>query len=496
MTHPAYETLVKKVRETSVVRTVEELLEWDQEVAMPKSEATLQIRGLQQETLAKIHHELETSPTIGNALAVLSEESDLTPEERALVREVQWRYNRETQVPNVLASSLAALKTEAQEAWKNARGENDYGKFAPYLERMVEACRQRATYINPNIDPYEVLLQDYESGLTLDEMRSFLGTIKDGIRPLLDDVCNARQPDDSFLRRDVSENTQMMFCKDLARKIGFDFSKGRLDVSTHPFTGADYGRITTRFSDGWWSTINSMIHEVGHGKYEHNLPLEYFGTPLGSPRSLSVHESQSRLWENQIGKSEAFWEHFFPQLQSAYAPTFNDVSVTDFLRAVNKVGSTLIRVNADELTYNLHVILRFELEQDLINGRLAVRDVPEAWNAKMQESLGIRPPTDAQGCLQDVHWSCGSIGYFSTYVVGSMLAAQEYVALKRDIPDLDDQIVRGEFGAIDAWLQTNIHRHGCRYSTKELIERATGKPPNPEDYLSYLNTKFRRARNS
>jgi carboxypeptidase Taq len=289
-----------------------------------------------------------------------------------------------------------------------------------------------------------------------------------------------------LLSKEVAVEKQSDFNTFIAKAIGYDFSKGRLDVSAHPFTSC-YGRITTRYNDGWWPAISGTIHEAGHGMYEHNLPLKYFGIPLGQYCSMSIHESQSRLWENNVGKSKNFWKYFLPKLTESYDL---DVDLDDFYKIINQVEPTLIRVDADELTYSLHIILRFEIELGLIEGNINFEKLPEVWNEKFRAYFDIVPPNDSLGVLQDIHWSWGNIGYFPTYTLGSMIAAQLFAAAEKDIPSLATNLGEGKFDELRSWLNEKIWSHGKRYLTKEIIRNATGKNPDPDDYLNYLGKKY------
>jgi len=484
-----YHRFLSLVRKAGIVGSVIELLQWDQEVVLsPKAEHR---RSQELGVMAALHHELLLSDELGRLLEVLRHERSLSDEQQALVREVAWDYDRASKVPNELVGLIAETTSQALPVWRSAREKNDFSLFAPVLEKIISLKKEYAAAINPDTHPYEVLFQDYEPGIPLVDAASLLEAVKKGIIPLLGKLRVVQQPDGAFLHQEVPVEQQVLLNKEVARLIGYDFEKGRLDTSTHPFTGW-FGRITTRYSDGWLSALFSTIHEAGHGMYEHNLPEEFFGTPLGEACSLSVHESQSRLWENVVGRSLPFWRFFFPRLKEAYAPVLDNVAFDEFVRVVNKVEPGFIRVEADEVTYSLHIILRFQVEQELITGKLLVKDLPQRW-ARLCDELGLPvPPSDKLGVLQDVHWSHGSFGYFPTYVLGSVMAAQLFAAAKKDIPFLDDLIARGSFKELRSWLKEKVHVHGRRFSTKELVERATGKPLSADDFLHYLREKYAR----
>ena len=486
MSKQDYDELVSLTEKHGVFDSISELLEWDKETIMPRGAS--QIREKQREILEYQTHTNATNPRIGEILKTM-DRSTFSEEQIAQVREIERNYKTKTCIPAELVKKEVRLKPRALASWKKAREENDFSIFETPLSEFVEIQKQKAHHINKKAHSYQTLLNEYERGFSLEEINTIFSRIKTTCVPLIKQIAVAAEPDTSFLSRDIPEEKQMLFFKEIASFLGFSFEKGRLDISVHPFSSA-YGRITTRFTDGWWGAIGSVIHELGHGKYEHNLPFDNFGTPLGNARSLGVHESQSRLWENHVGKSHSFWSGYFGTLKQSYAPYLDDVSFEKFYRAINVVRSDFIRVNADELTYTLHIVIRFEIEKALIEGSLDVKDIPSAWNKKTEEILGITPPNDTLGCLQDIHWGYGEFGYFPTYTIGSMLAAQLWNAAKREIPFLDSLVYEGNFSPLNNWLEKKIHRHGCRYSTKELIYRATGKEPSVDDYVSYLYKKF------
>lgn len=479
-----YEQLITLVKDAGILASVGEVLEWDEEVVMPP--AAIDQRALQKGMIAAISHRLFTTPEIGRLIREVKQQK-LTDEQQAMVREIEFDYQRATKVPETLVKEQEEVTTIAQEKWKQARADNNFTAFAPHLNKIIELKKQEAAAIDPTRNPYEVLVEEYESGIPIDEIRSIFSTIKEGLVPLITKISKAPKIDASFLQRNIPIAAQKRFSKFLARYISYDFTKGRLDESTHPFTSC-YGRITTRYTDGFTGTIGSTIHEAGHGKYEHGLPFEHFGTPFGESRSLSIHESQSRFWENQVGKSFAFWKGLFPRLKKAYK--LQDIDQETFYKAINIVQPGLIRVNADEVTYTMHIILRFEIEEALISGKLSVNELSKVWNKKMKDYLGIDVPDDTHGVLQDIHWSAGLIGYFPTYTLGSMIATQLFEAATRDIAGLEEKMAFGDFQQLYAWMHDKIYQHGRRYTTKELIKLATGEEPNSRTYLAYLEKKF------
>lgn len=480
-----YNKLVELVKDAGIIGSVRELLEWDELVTMPPG--TVERRGLQKAALAAHHHKLATSDKIGELISK-AESERLNDEQKAMVREIKFDYEREKKVPEQLVKELQITTTQANEAWEKAREKNDFASFAPHLKKIIELEKQKAKAINPEKKPYEVLVEDYESGISLDEMRKIFGEIKKQLVPLIEKISKAKQHEDKMLHEKVPLVKQKTFNEMLAKYIGYDFTKGRLDESTHPFTGFD-SRITTRYTDsGVHMAMLSTIHEAGHGKYEQGLAEEHFGTPLGQARSMSVHESQSRLWENHVGKSMAFWKGMFAKLQKEYK--MQNVSLEQFYQAINKVTPNLIRVDSDEVTYTMHIILRFELEEALIDGKIQVEDLPKEWNKRIKEYLHIDVPDDAHGVLQDIHWSAALIGYFPTYALGSLMAAQIFETAKKSISGLEQKIEAGDFKELNKFLAEKIHKPGRRHTTKELIKLATGEEPNTQAYINYLQNKF------
>ncbi len=477
-----YETLLEIYKKSAILESISEVLEWDHEVMMP--EGALPIRARQSSTLAALGHDILTCDEMRDLLVAL-EKGNFNSDQVANIREIKRSSERAKNVPNELVQELEDTRIKGVEAWKDARKKSDYTLFSSHLGKVFELSRKVAEYIDPNTHPYEVLLEEYEQDISIEEIRNHLNKIKEHLVPLIAKIKD-QEIDDSLLLKDVALEKQSKFNNYIAKAIGYDFSKGRLDVSAHPFT-ACYGRITTRYNAGWWSAISGTIHEAGHGMYEHNLPIESFGTPLGQYCSMSVHESQSRMWENNVGKSKYFWKKFFPELRKSYDL---DIELDDFYKIINKVEPSFIRTEADELTYSLHIILRFEIELGLMEEKISVKNLPEVWNEKFREYFGIVPPDDSLGVLQDIHWSCGNIGYFPTYTLGSMIAAQLFAAAEKDIPNLAINIGEGRFDELISWLNKKIWSNGKRYLTKELIRNATGKDPGPDDYLDYLKNKY------
>ena len=488
----AYEEFLDRVRRIANLREAASLLHWDQEVMMP--EGGTPARSQQLSTLSATRHELLTDEETGQLLETL-EAADLDDEQAAAVREIRREYDRATQVPTDLVEEISATTSEAVPVWEEAKEEDDFSIFAPTLEKLVELRREYAAHIDPDADPYEVLFAEYEPYLDLSVAEDTLTTLRDELVPLVDAIReSSADPNTELFDGEFAADRQEDACRKALDLLGYDWDRGRLDTAPHPFSlGTQFdARVTTRYDEAdALGSITSTIHEFGHANYTLGLPQDDYGTPLGKDRDLTVHESQSRLWENHVGRSRGFWKAFLPQLREQFPDALADAAVEDAYEATNQVyEDNLIRVEADELTYHMHIVVRFEIERELISGDLDVEDVPEAWNDKYEEYLGIRPDTDAEGCLQDIHWAHGSFGYFPTYSLGSVLAAQLFAAARRELDDLDEQIENAEFDGLNGWLRENVHQHGARYTTDELVELATGESFTPEYFLKYVKGKY------
>ncbi len=487
----AIDRLKAHLADVNALRTAVSVLEWDMQCFMPPGGA--KARAAHVGALGRMAHELFTSDQTGNLLEDARSEAEPGSEGAALVRVAKRSFDLDTKVPASLVEEKLRMGAEGHEAWVKCRANNDFPSFAPYLEKNFDIARREAEYLGYEHDIYDPLLDRFEEGAAAADVRAMFESIK---APLVDLVARIKespnQPDDSKLHGKWDESKQRAFTESLVRAIGYDFDRGRQDTAPHPFcTTFSVGdvRLTTRFKDYIGSAIFGSLHEAGHGMYEQGSPMEWDRTPLAGGVSLGVHESQSRTWENIVGRSKAFWKRFLPDLQRSF-PELAEMSLDEWYRAVNKVQPSFIRVEADEVTYNLHILVRFELECDLLTGALAVKDLPEAWNAKYEAYLGVRPKTDSEGCLQDVHWSGGTVGYFPTYSMGNLLSYQIWNALTRDLGDTDSLMEKGDFAPILGWLREQVYRHGCRYTPKELVMRVTGKPMGTEDYLSGITEKY------
>ena len=491
-----YDRLLASSREISTLESIGELLSWDQETYMPP--AATDARSEQRTLVATLMHQRLVSEQLGEAIERLhgSEELEaLGAEAVANVRELRRRHQRERKVPADLVQQIARTTALAHQPWVQARKENKLQLFAPWLERLVNLKKQWAEAVGYDAEPYDALLDEYEPEMRSQELHPLFDQLRSVLIELLGRIqASPLKPTESLFRGLFDLDKQREFGVKVASELGFNFHRGRLDTSAHPFcTGLAETdvRLTTRYdaADPTKSLLG-IIHEAGHGMYEQGLLEEHRGTPMGSAVSLGVHESQSRWWENFIGRSRPFWEHYLPELQACFPAMLDAVALPEFLLAINQVRPSLIRVEADEVTYNLHILIRVELERELFSDALRVAELPDAWNERMDHYLGIRPSNDSDGVLQDIHWSMGGFGYFPTYTLGNLYAGQLDHQLRQDIPDVQRRISHGQFGELREWMGSRIHRHGSLYPPAELIREVTGLEPDSRFFLDYLNRKY------
>lgn len=492
----AYRELLTQWRKASLFRSAEAVLEWEQQTYMPPRGT--EHRGDQLALLAGCRHDCATDPRIGDLLGELESSSwakdELSPAAVNL-REIRREYDRQTKLPKALVEELARTTAQAQREWAEARRNNDFPRFLPWLDKVFDLTRQKAAALDPDKPPYDVLMDEFEPGANADAVAQLFRDLRRPLVDLVSAVAGAkRRPDDAVLARTYPVDRQKFFGEMAAGEIGFDFQRGRLDETVHPFCatlGPHDCRITTRYNPRRFNeAFFGILHETGHGLYEQGLDVAHFGEPMGEAASLGVHESQSRLWENAVGRGLPFWRRFFPRARALFRDALADVSLDQFHCAVNKVAPSLVRVEADEVTYNLHVLIRFELERALVLKDLAPQGLPAAWNEKYREYLGIAPLDDASGCLQDVHWSHGLIGYFPTYTLGNVYAAQLWDKADADLGGLDEILQRGEFRVLLDWLRERVHRHGKRFLPERLMREATGSPPSAAALVRSLRRKF------
>lgn len=497
-TTTAYEELIGLVKEATLLRSTAGVLAWDQETMLPPGGIEHRSRQLAQ--IARLAHGMATDPRIGDLLDRCEDDPDLTADPHsdtaANLREIRRQYDRATKLPADLVSEMASTRSRAQHEWAEARQASDFSRFAPWLEKNLRLVREAADHYGWEAERWDALAEGFEPDMRATGIEEVFGPLRDRLAGLVDELLGGpKRPDTDFRTIEVPIERQRDFVRFVTERMGFDYSRGRLDTSTHPFcSGTHPGdvRLTTRFRpDNVGDALSSTMHEAGHGLYEQGLPPQHVGTPLGDVASLGLHESQSRMWENQVGRSEAFWRWCHPKLAEFFGDAFSSLSPDDVYGAMNTVERSLIRVEADEATYNLHIMVRFELERALVGGNLDPGDVPGAWNEKYREYVGVDVPDDARGCLQDVHWSMGAFGYFPTYTLGNLYCAQLFERAREDVDDLDECFARGEFEALTAWLNENVHAYGGRYRAAELCERVTGEPLSPEPLLRHLEGKLR-----
>jgi carboxypeptidase Taq len=483
-------------RETAMLESTQQLLEWDERTYMPPEAG--EYRAEQVAYLAGLIHQRHTDPRLGEWLTQLAESplaADPHSEAGCTIRQMRREYDKKTKLPESLVKELTRLTVRGQQTWVVARKNNDFAAFAPVLGQIVALKRQEAEALGYEDCIYDALLDTYEPDEKTANVRRVLAALRDDLTPLVQAIAESdRAPKLDILKRIYPAAVQEAFGKEAAARIGFEFPAGRLDVTHHPFctnVGPRDTRITTRYDERFFpSAFFGILHEAGHGIYDQGLPAEHYGLPAGKYVSLGIHESQSRMWENLVGRSREFWEFFFSAAKKAFSHALDDVSLNEFYFAINDVRPSLIRVEADEATYNLHIIIRFELEQELIEDRLRVNDLPAAWNEKYRQYLGIEPPTDADGVLQDVHWSAGLIGYFPTYSLGNLYAAQLFRQADEDLGNLPQRFALGQFLPLREWLREKIHSQGQRYTAAQLVENITGRPLDHKPLIDYLRKKL------
>ncbi|NDD59206.1 MAG: carboxypeptidase M32 [Chlamydiae bacterium] len=496
---PHYQDVLKISRIAAHLEAIQSLLGWDQETYMPPS--AIEFRSQQHEIIASQIHKHQTSHDFQQALSNLIDLAtgqikipSLSNAGKAAAREWRRDYLKNTKLPLSFVEKFAKATSISQHVWMQAKQHNDFQSFAPHLKNCIELCKEKANYLGYEEHPYDALLDLYEPGMKTSIISPIFSKLKIALKELIKEICAKKNPSYPFLLREFPAVQQLEFSKNILQAFGFSNEYSRLDQSAHPFCSAlnplDI-RMTTRIVNGYpLSNIFSVIHEAGHGIYEAQLNIHEYGSPLGSAISLGIHESQSRFWETFIGKSHAFWRHFFPILNKKFPQSLSDVDLNNFYCAINEVRPSLIRVEADEVTYCLHVILRFEIEIGLVEGSIQVEDLPEVWNEKMIDLLGISPLSDAVGCLQDIHWSMGAIGYFPTYALGNIYAAQIFQAFEEHHSNWEERVGMGEFLFIREWLQTHLHQYGREFTPCEIIKKITDNHLDSTPYIKYLRDKF------
>jgi len=494
--HDPFPAAVAHARRVGVLGSIDALLGWDERTKMPPAAGAH--RADQAAALAAVVHRERTDPRQGERLERLLDDPRAragTPQEQATIRLLHRDFAKQARLPTRLVEELARTGVEAQQAWSRAREESSWPVLAPWLERMFALKREQAACQLPEADRYDSLMDDYEPGARWPAVAERFTRLRAGIVPLVQACVAAKQrPSDALLRRRFPLESQRRFVREVAARIGFDFDRGRLDTTDHPFCttiGPDDCRITTRWDEHFLPTaLYGVLHEAGHGLYEQGLPRDWFGLPPGEAASLGIHESQSRLWENLAGRSQAFWEWCFPLARAAFPEALGDADAAAVHEALLVVEPSFIRVEADEVTYNLHVMLRFDLERAVVLGELDVADLPAAWNDRFEKDFGMRPPSDAAGVLQDIHWSAGLIGYFPTYTLGNMFAAQLMEAAEREVGPFAPQFAAGQFEPLLGWMRQHVHAAGRMLESDPLVERATGRPVSETWLLESLRERY------
>jgi len=488
--------LKRRLLEIGDLNFASAVLSWDQATYMPAGGATA--RGRQTAILSKLAHEKSIDPALGRLLDSLEPYGEGLPNESddaSLIRVVRRDFEKAIRLPSDYVERVSAHSSASYITWTKARPANDFAAVQPYLEKNIALSREYAGYFAPYRRVTDPMIDDYDAGMTTESVQALFAALRRELVPVVRAICDQLAADDSCLRGTFPETKQLDLSASVVRRLGYDFERGRIDKTHHPFCtkfSAGDVRITTRVDESdIGQALFSTVHEAGHAMYEQGVDAALAGTPLGWGTSAGVHESQSRLWENVVARGRGFWQHFYPALQAAFPDPFGTIALETFYRAINKVQRSLIRTDADEVTYNLHIMMRFDLELDMLEGRLAVKDLPEAWRARIETDLGIVPGDDRDGCLQDVHWFSGGIGgSFQGYTIGNILSAQFYGAAVKAHPEIPREIARGEFGTLHKWLVAHIHRHGRKFKPNKLVVRATGEPMTIAPYLAYLRGKY------
>lgn len=491
-----YQELVTFLEDIQNLGTIGGLLGWDQQVMMPAAAAPR--RAAQMATLSRIQHEMATSEKAARLIEEAEREmagADYDSDEASTIRVAKKDYEEATKLPTEFVAEVARARATAHNVWTQARANNDFRSFQSTLEYLLELKQREAEYRGYTEHPYDALLGQYERGMLASQVKAIFDEHKPPLIKLIAEIKkHSHKVSNAVLHQHYDIDKQRQFALDVVKAFGFDFERGRQDVAVHPFcSGFSRGdvRITTRFYEDFLNpSLFGMMHEAGHGMYEQGIPEQLDGTILGTGTSLAVHESQSRMWENIVGRSRGFWEWAFPKLKALFPEQLANTDVDAFYRAINIVEPSYIRVEADEATYNLHIMLRFELEMDMVAGKVKVSDLPEEWNDRFEAYLGIEPPTDREGVLQDIHWSMGLMGYFSTYALGNLLAAQYYRKAIEERPSIPDDIANGKFDTLLTWLNENIHKHGRKFTSDELTRRLTGEGIQQRYYMEYLEKKY------
>jgi carboxypeptidase Taq len=491
-TKELYQEYRRRMHEIADLRYASAVLQWDQEVYLPPKGAAF--RGQQISTLSELSHKFFISNELGNILQQLQQSNELTAGEKRNIERTLEDYTKAKKYTSEFVRALSEQVNKTFHSWIEARKQNSFAVYQEDLEKLVALKRKEAEMLGHKQHPYDALLDDYQKGATVALLDKTFSDLLPSLEQLLKQIASRPQVKDEFMHQHFPKEQQWNWGMQLVKDLHFDLNAGRQDISEHPFTtsfNSEDVRITTRIDENNFANMTwSCIHEVGHALYEQGLHPEYYGLPLGEAASLSIHESQSRLWENCVGRSKYFWQHYYPQLQKSFPTQLQQISINDFYKAINKVEPSLIRTEADEITYHFHVFIRYELEKKLIEGSLPVSEIPAFWNAQYEKLLGVKVPDDKQGALQDVHWSHGSFGYFPTYSLGSLYAAQFFETAKQQLNGLNEELTNGNTGQLLEWLRTNIHQKGRFYTSEDLCKEVTGETLNASIFMNYLLEKY------
>lgn len=491
-TNDLYEQYKNAMHEVADISCAAAMLQWDQETYLPPGSA--EARNRQIATLVQLAHEKFTGKELGDTLHALSEKDDLSETQKHNIRLSREDYEKRTKLPSSFVRRMSEASGKAFHQWITARKGNDFSLFAPNLQEIVSLKHEHAELLGYEKDPHDALLNEYDKGSTVQQLDPLFDELKAGLKPLLEKIQTKPEPGNSFLNRHYPKDQQWNYGLGLLSAMGFNFNRGRQDVSAHPFTvsfGSTDVRVTTRTDENDFGNMTwSCLHEGGHALYEQGLPEAEYGLPLGEPASYAVHESQSRIWENNVGRSLDYWTFRYPELQKNFPAQLNDISLEAFYSGINQVKPSLIRTEADELTYHFHVIIRYEIERALIHKEICPADVPSVWNRKYHDYLGVTPENDSNGCLQDVHWSHGDIGYFPSYSMGTIMAAQLFATFVKENPSFPGEMREGRTENLLNWLRQAIHTFGRRYTTDELCKKVTGSPLDAGFLIKYLEEKF------
>ena len=491
-TSELYEKYRKEMHRIADLRNANAVLQWDQETYLPSKGAAL--RGQQISTLSELSHQYFISEELGGLLQDLLSRADLTGRQKRNVERTHEDYTRSRKYPSSFVRAMAEQVNKAFHAWVDARKKNSFSVYEPELDALIKLKREEAGLLGYEHHPYNALLDEFEKGCTVELLDRTFSHLLPTLQELVRKISEKPQVDDAFLLLNYPKQKQWDWGMELIKKLNFDFEAGRQDLSEHPFSisfNRNDVRITTRVSEDDFGNMTwSCIHETGHALYEQGLPGEEYGLPLGEACSYSIHESQSRLWENNVGRGKAFWEFHYPRLQELFPGQLGGVSLDAFYKGINKVQPSLVRTEADEITYHFHVFIRYELEKKLIEGSLSTADIPAFWNEEYRKLLGVTVPDDKKGCLQDVHWSHGSFGYFPTYSLGSFYAAQFYTRARLDIPGIENDLRKGESLGLLHWLRTHIHDKGRFYTSEDLCQQVTGEKLEVSYFVNYLLEKY------